>query len=391
MRIAFLTPEYVSEKNFDGGLANYLYRVSKALKCQGHNVEIFTYSDVNQMIIHDGIIVHRIYTNRLVTWLLRKIISNRICNVSEFILKSYFLYRRFLVEHYKEKFDIVQAASYKFPGLFVARSKKVPVVTRISSFEPFWRAACGISCSIDHILSEWLEITQMKHSNAVYAPSGLLSSIVSKYEPIKIDVIQPPFRFPQNLEWDEGVYRKKLAGKDYLLFFGTICRMKGVDFIWKNLPRMFKENDDIEFVFVGKGCLPDYFDDLNLYKRRIHKFESLQHTQLLPIVKNARAIVLPSIIDNLPNACLESMYLKKVVVATKNASFDEVIDDEVSGYLVDYNNDDEFCSLISRVCNAPSEELDMIGNNACNSIKEKLDWNNQIDQLIQYYRRNIKQ
>ena len=31
LRIAFATPEYVTEDHFDGGLANYLNRVSKKL------------------------------------------------------------------------------------------------------------------------------------------------------------------------------------------------------------------------------------------------------------------------------------------------------------------------------------------------------------------------
>ena len=31
LRVAFATPEYVTEKHFDGGLANYLNRVSRSL------------------------------------------------------------------------------------------------------------------------------------------------------------------------------------------------------------------------------------------------------------------------------------------------------------------------------------------------------------------------
>jgi hypothetical protein len=60
LRIAFLTPEYVTESNFDGGLANYLHRVARGMKQHGHDVEIFTRSDQNDTISHDGILVNRV-------------------------------------------------------------------------------------------------------------------------------------------------------------------------------------------------------------------------------------------------------------------------------------------------------------------------------------------
>ena len=41
MRIAFVTTEYISEPLFAGGLANYTYRVARALRELGHDVEVF--------------------------------------------------------------------------------------------------------------------------------------------------------------------------------------------------------------------------------------------------------------------------------------------------------------------------------------------------------------
>ncbi len=44
MRIAFLTTEYPTETNFDGGLSSYLQRTSRLLGDMGHEVEVFTRS-----------------------------------------------------------------------------------------------------------------------------------------------------------------------------------------------------------------------------------------------------------------------------------------------------------------------------------------------------------
>jgi hypothetical protein len=45
MHIGFLTPEYVSARSLDGGLANYLKKTAAALVNRGHQVTIFCLSD----------------------------------------------------------------------------------------------------------------------------------------------------------------------------------------------------------------------------------------------------------------------------------------------------------------------------------------------------------
>jgi glycosyltransferase involved in cell wall biosynthesis len=66
--------------------------------------------------------------------------------------------------------------------------------------------------------------------------------------------------------------------------------------------------------------------------------DSLPHRQLYPIIERAKLVVLPSIADNMPNACLEAMALGKAVVGPQGAVFDEVITDEERGFLVSPGN-----------------------------------------------------
>ncbi len=65
LRIAFATPEYVTEKHFDGGLANYVNRVARSLVQLGHDVHVVTLSleDENQFD-YDGVMVHRVMLGR---------------------------------------------------------------------------------------------------------------------------------------------------------------------------------------------------------------------------------------------------------------------------------------------------------------------------------------
>jgi hypothetical protein len=61
MKICFVTPEFVTEaKNFDGGLSNYLYRVSLGLLELGHHPVVMVASDTTEVFTHRGIEVHRV-------------------------------------------------------------------------------------------------------------------------------------------------------------------------------------------------------------------------------------------------------------------------------------------------------------------------------------------
>ena len=60
-RIAFLTPEYVSEAADRGGLANYIRKMAGVLRGAGHEAEVFVLSDASpQSVEHDGVRVHRV-------------------------------------------------------------------------------------------------------------------------------------------------------------------------------------------------------------------------------------------------------------------------------------------------------------------------------------------
>src|SRR5205809_97142 len=66
LRIAFTTPEYVTEEYFDGGLANYIHRVAKALAGMGNDIHVLTLSEIDEAEFeHEGVTVHLITSSKL--------------------------------------------------------------------------------------------------------------------------------------------------------------------------------------------------------------------------------------------------------------------------------------------------------------------------------------
>jgi len=94
----------------------------------------------------------------------------------------------------------------------------------------------------------------------------------------------------------------------------------------------------------------------------------MPHASLYPIIDHAEAVVLPSRIDNFPNACIEAMSRGKIVVGTRGASFDQLIEDGVSGLLCEIDDRESLLAAIERAL--VTDRADAIGEQARARIDE---------------------
>jgi glycosyltransferase involved in cell wall biosynthesis len=59
----------------------------------------------------------------------------------------------------------------------------------------------------------------------------------------------------------------------------------------------------------------------------------MPQSELFPFIPSARVVVLPSLWENLGNTTLETMQLGRPVVASWGSGFEEVVQDNISGFL----------------------------------------------------------
>jgi glycosyltransferase involved in cell wall biosynthesis len=250
------------------------------------------------------------------------------------------------------------------------------VVTRLSSFRRLWRAGFGQATNRIEQQEDQLEAMQLRRSAAVYAPSALLADRVSRALGIDVRVIEPPFLFVTEADRARAL-PASLTPEGYGLFFGALSRLKGCDRIVRVLPALLDAHPDFRFVFVGK-VLPDQSgqpydaliaERLASHRDRVTVLPEVGHDALLPLVAGARVVVLPSRVDNLPNTCLEAMALGRVVVGTRDASFEQVITDGESGLLVAQDDDAGLGAAMSRVWTMAAEERARMGAGARRRIE----------------------
>ena len=100
-------------------------------------------------------------------------------------------------------------------------------------------------------------------------------------------------------------------------------------------------------------------------------------------------VVLPSRLDNFPNTCIEAMAFGKVVIGTYKTSFEQLIEDKVSGILCEHTNPQSLMTAIDYGMMLSEKEKLQIGKIAKARI-EKLKPEIVVKQLVDYYKSVIK-
>jgi len=398
MHIGFLSPEYVLKGQYDGGLANYIHRVAHALSLQDHQVTVFVLSDKDRHW-NDGQ-VKIIEVKRVRTSLIRfpgKPVAfiNALLPALDQIRSSrriaYFVWK----EHRVDPFDILQTSNYAVPGFALRKNGRIPLVCRISSYSPVYRSVYGRQRTMPEYISDWLEIRQVIDANAAFSPSLFSINLFERLEAFKPDLIRTPMDFVK-IEPDVSLYEKELAGIRYFLFFGTMSKMKGVDLIADAIPRIMRSHPETHFVFVGRDDgMPNRIKmtDLILSRNReqedhIHFIPAIPKSQLYPIIAHAVAVLMPSRVDNYPNACLEAQMLGIPVIGSRNSSLDEMIEDGKTGFLVENGNAGEFGDAAVKLLDLDESAYQTM-KQANLALIDSLGKEDRLHQLITYYKEVI--
>ncbi len=414
MNIAIVTSEFVTESSFDGGLANYTYRLAKSLIKLGHMPIIFVRSDVDEIINFEDIIVCRvdyrrydkaIYDNKdaFFNWLYigLKWRFIRMWRLFEYLLdglkvQSWALKKSVEEAGKKTKFDIIHYSHLGGVGYY--RIKNIPSVARLSSSTRLCQLYGGYGAPEKEIIKqEKLEFKTLKKMDGIFGPSRMVASVVGKEINRHIEIIETPF-IEETGPLDYSLYEQHLKGKKYLLFFGTIGLIKGCGTIAEIIYDVLNQHPDLYFVFVGK-TLHSSEASINMidfirskakeHASRIIRFDKTSHAQLYPIIRYAFFCVLPSRVDNFPNTCIEAMAHGKIVIGTFHNGFEQLIDQGESGFLIEVDDHAELLKTINKILVLSQEEKKRIEDNARKRV-ELLKPEKVVVQLVEFYKKTIE-
>ncbi len=402
MRIFFVTTEYIdcdSLKVIDGGLANYLYRITRVLAQMGHDVNVLVRSTVDKKINFNGINVEflnrdtkfkKTFFEKLIWCFLR---GKQRRKIKEEYFRKRIVSNKLKAENKKKKIDIIQYASCLGIGQFPL--KNVPSCLRLSSWAKVHQFCYGVhnENEID------FETKQIHNSKFIFGPSAHIAKILKKDLNLKkdIEIIESPY-LDETFEFNYSVADEinvKTGGKPYLLFFGSIGKLKGCKEIAECIYDVLEKYPDLYFVLIGKNIDTEGVNYLELIKTsarqyvdRVLHFKAQPHDILYPVIEKSYGVVLPSRTENFANTCVEAMRFQKIVIGTEE-NFSQLIDDGKNGLLAQAANSSSLFKKISELMDMDKEKKTSM-EEAAFKTTERLNPKTIAQKLLNYYEFVIK-
>lgn len=154
-------------------------------------------------------------------------------------------------------------------------------------------------------------------------------------------------------EWLQPLKENQGANghQEYVLFAGRLSHVKGVDVLLKAWPQVLSRFPRMRLLLAGEGSeratLESMARDLGISDAVCFLGRKSQQ-DLRELYSNAKAVVLPSRREGLPFSLLEAAATGAICVGTRTAGIPEIIEDGVTGYIVDPDSPDDLSVALAR-------------------------------------------
>lgn len=395
MHITFVTPEYPIGNGSVGGLGTYIKKTASSLLKRTDKVSVVIASNRHKVWSDKGVDIYEVRCPNLYYGLNSKMLIKQLLRVAIVYYSSWKCSRVVKAINRNCRIDLVQTTNFLSPALFLSK-ESFPLVARVSSYAPLMHVAYGLRRTFGDYLIDYLEIKQLQVADAIFSPSKYTANIYKQFEGLDSSLIPTVIESRQDQTEDQSLVRsirKKLGGKEFLLYFGSMSRIKGVDLLADVINRTKKKYPDLSYVFIGKDYgMPDGQKVAEFILDRCIKnadnilfFPFQTKERLYPVIKVAKAVLIPSRIDNSPNACLEALSLETPVIATNDSSLEEIIEDGVTGYIAQNSSSIDIAQRVSRLLSLDAVDYFNLVENIKLKIRE-IEAEDRIGMLLKYYK-----
>ena len=395
MHLVIVTTELATSTHSSGGLASFSANLARIFHQNGHEVTIILVTTKKEQLDFDqGISLENVYVKKAL-WdkfdAMAQIISSLMDGNRDQI-------RRLIVNIYKsdqinelvteinreKKIDIIHVCNLS--SLSVKLDSSIPYAVRMSCIEYIWDDADIPDTCINYeknflSIKNRLQNYMLKQTKYIISPSNLVAKGVKEITGIESTVIESPFVMNKS-KWDYSVYQKFCIGKRYIIHYGTLSYRKGTHIVAQIIKPFLKRYSDITMILAGNST-----EMIDASGRKIQAHElvkrgaeecadrviytgRLVREQLYPLISDAALCLLPSRVENLPNTCIEAMALGKIVIGTDGASFEQLIEDRVSGFLCEKDNPESVLQAIYEALDMSEKDRSRMVAKATERIKE---------------------
>lgn len=380
MKIAFLTPEYPHPKTGrSGGIGTSIKNLAVGLLAEDCFVRILVYGQKEDAFFDDnGIYVQQIKNVKFkgLSWFLSEKKIEKVINQ---------LYEN-------KEIDLVEAPDWTGITSFI-KPKSCPIVIRLHGSDAYF-------CHLDNRPVKWVnkfhEKKALQNADALLSVSRFTADMTNKVFGLdkEFTVIPNPIDvnlFQANKENDQE--------QQTILYFGSLIRKKGL----LELPLIFNKvidnNPKAKLMLIGQDVRDVISGNLSTWQMMQQLFSEkamknatylggVPYSEIKEKIQQATICVFPSFAEAFPVSWLEAMSLEKPIVASNAGWAKEMIDDGVSGFLVDPKNHEVFAKRINDFLGDESLCI-RLGLTAKIKVKERFDIHIIAKKNIEFYKQTI--
>lgn len=238
--------------------------------------------------------------------------------------------------------------------------------------------------------AKWTENYIWRNADYVLPVTQVLANIVinqADIKPEKIVVIHNGIdqeKFNHFITTDEPKTKLNLGGKFVLGFTGFLREWHRLDLVVDSLADV-KLADDVHFLIVGNGPAR-----AELERRAISRgvVEKITFTGIVPRSEIAKYIscfdiaLQPAVVSYAsPLKLFEYLALGKVIIATPRANIKEIIQDNINGFLLDYESG-QLPDKINFLRDNPSLMIEISKNAKQTIIEKRLTWMENAEKVV---------
>jgi glycogen(starch) synthase len=375
MKIAFISYEYPLDAAY-GGIATYVYQAARMLSRRGHHVEVFTSSPYRSGTeMEDGIIVHRINEKE------QQNFAGHIGHI-------------FVKRHAALQFDVLEGPDYAADAREAIRlAPEIPLVIKLHTpsillfklnhYKPESSLMRKTRLYFRSLLRGHKPSWGYDPSIEVYRLYTLKANEIERAHALEADEIVTPSKGLGNIMIDEwGLDRNIVSHVPYpyipsekllripvetktntVTFLGRLEIRKGVLDLAQAIPLILHRRPEAKFRFVGSSePSPEPNVPMQQYlKHKLRRYKgSVEFTGFIPpesipdILADTDICVFPSVWENFPCVCLESMAAARGIVGSSAGGMADMLDLGEVGRLIPPNSPERIAEAVIELLEDPS-------------------------------------
>ncbi len=242
----------------------------------------------------------------------------------------------------------------------------------------------------------WLLIRRSinKADNAIAVANYLVPLIHQWSKPKKIEVIYNM----TELEMTNDLVRQTNGNtgntNDYLLNFGTMASHKGIPLL---VTAYMKIADQLSYnlLLAGRIAKGQFFGTARKFISKTKKNQIIflgeqNPEQLKSIIKKAKAVIFPSLQENMPLAWAEAMGMGKALWASNIPVASEMIQDGLDGNIFEKENIEAIENVLLKIEQINAKRLEVLSKNAQKKYKQLFSKEVLLDKNIHCFRSLIR-